>query len=462
MNTLLPVYVLLDLETTGTTPAQDRITEIGLIRYENGVETGRWNTLVNPQVSIPPFIQRLTGITQAMTADAPIFAGIHGTLLDWLEDAVICAHNVRFDYGFLKHEFARIGISFQKKVLCTVKLSRKLYPQHKEHNLNAIMDRFQLTCPDRHRAMGDVNMMAAFIHRMMAQLGEHTVQEAARLLLKQQTIPSNLDHLEIHAIPDTFGVYLFHGDSALLYVGKSVTLKSRVLSHFQSDHRSSKEMRITQEIRRIEYRITGGELGALLLESRLIKEHQPIHNRQLRRERQLCAWQVSDDPDANPLVTLINDDSTGWNGLQHVFGTFRTRRQALDTLKKLAHEHGLCDKALGLEKGSGVCFSHQLKRCRGLCAGKEPAAVHRLRLLTALHAYKLISWPFAGRIGIREHNPVNGMTELHVFDQWCHLGTVKDHQELDQLSARPQFDRDTYRYLLKFLNKKNLEIIALH
>lgn len=96
MSTLLPIYVLLDLETTGATPAQDRITEIGLIRYENGVETGRWNTLVNPQVSIPPFIQRLTGITQVMTADAPIFAGIHGTLLNWLRDAVICAHNVRF------------------------------------------------------------------------------------------------------------------------------------------------------------------------------------------------------------------------------------------------------------------------------------------------------------------------------------------------------------------------------
>lgn len=310
--------------------------------------------------------------------------------------------------------------------------------------------------------MGDTEMMAAFINAAINELGENTVQEAALALLKQQAIPTNLDQLEINAIPDTFGVYLFHGESALLYVGKSVTLRTRVLSHFQGDHSSAKEMRIAQEIKRIEYRVTSGELGALLLESHLIKECQPIHNRQLRRERQLCAWQVSDDPTARPLVTLIYDSDIDWSTQDNVYGTFRTKRQALEILNKLADEHGLCDKALGLEKGSGVCFSHQLKHCKGLCAGKESAESHRLRLLTALSGYKLLAWPFGGRIGIREHNSDNDMTEVHVFDQWCHLGTVKDHQELDQISTHPYFDRDTYRYLLKFLNRKNVEIIALH
>ena len=140
--------------------------------------------------------------------------------------------------------------------------------------------------------MGDTEMMAAFIDAACNELGELVVQEAAIAMLKQQTTPLHLDYLDIHAIPDTFGVYLFYGENALLYVGKSVSLRTRVLSHFQGDHSSAKEMRIAQEIRRIEYRVTGGELGALLLESRLIKEYQPIHNRQLRRERQLCAWQV--------------------------------------------------------------------------------------------------------------------------------------------------------------------------
>ncbi|MEI2768369.1 MAG: exonuclease domain-containing protein [Nitrosomonas sp.] len=462
MSTLLPCYVLLDLETTGATPTQDRITEIGLIRYENGIEVGRWTTLINPEVSISPFIQRLTGITQSMVKNAPTFFEVRNTLLDWVDDAVLCAHNVRFDYGFLKNEFKRIGITFQKKLLCTVKLSRKLYPQHKGHGLDAIIERFKLVCENRHRAMGDTEMMAAFIAAAFNELGEHAVQEAALALLKQQAIPANLDQLEINAIPDTFGVYLFHGESALLYVGKSVTLRTRVLSHFQGDHSSAKEMRIAQEIKRIEYRVTSGELGALLLESHLIKEYQPIHNRQLRRERQLCAWQVSDDPAARPLVTLIYESDIDWTTLDNVYGTFKTKRQALEILNKLADEHGLCDKALGLEKGSGVCFSHQLKHCKGLCADKESAESHRLRLLTALSGYKLLAWPFNGRIGIREHNPDNDMTEVHVFDQWCHLGTARDHQEFDEIATHPHFDRDTYRYLLKFLNRKDVEVIALH
>ena len=462
MSTLLPCYVLLDLETTGATPTQDRITEIGLIRYENGIEVGRWTTLINPEVSISPFIQRLTGITQGMVKNAPTFFEVRNTLLDWLDNAVLCAHNVRFDYGFLKNEFKRIGITFQKKLLCTVKLSRKLYPQHKGHGLDAIIERFKLVCENRHRAMGDTEMMAAFIAAAFDELGENTVQEVALALLKQQAIPANLDQFEINAIPDTFGVYLFHGESALLYVGKSVTLRTRVLSHFQGDHSSAKEMRIAQEIKRIEYRVTSGELGALLLESRLIKEYQPIHNRQLRRERQLYAWQVSDDPATRPLVTLIYESDIDWTTLENIYGTFKTKRQALEILNKLADEHELCDKALGLEKGSGVCFSHQLKHCKGLCAEKESAESHRLRLLTALSGYKLLAWPFNGRIGIREHNPDNDMTEVHVFDQWCHLGTVRDHQEFDEIATHPHFDRDTYRYLLKFLNRKDVEVIALH
>src|SRR5690349_13659610 len=155
MSLLLPIYVLLDLETTGATPTCDRITEIGLIRYENGVEVGRWNTLINPEISIPPFIQRLTGITPDMVSQAPVFSEIRETLLDWLSDAVLCAHNVLFDYGFLKNEFNRIGMTFQKKLLCTVKLSRTLYPQHHSHSLDALIERFNLICERRHRAMGD-------------------------------------------------------------------------------------------------------------------------------------------------------------------------------------------------------------------------------------------------------------------------------------------------------------------
>ena len=133
---MLPSYVFLDLETTGATPVRDRITEIALVRFEEGVEVRRWQTLVNPETTIPEFIQRLTGIDDVMVSKAPTFKQVAGELLDHLEGAVLCAHNVRFDHGFLKNEFKRIGINLRQKVLCTVKLSRKLYPQHRSHGFH--------------------------------------------------------------------------------------------------------------------------------------------------------------------------------------------------------------------------------------------------------------------------------------------------------------------------------------
>ncbi|MBV5332581.1 3'-5' exonuclease, partial [bacterium] len=153
---MLPCYVMLDLETTGGNPVQDRITEIAAVRVENGLEVARWSTLVNPGTSISPFIQKLTGITDEMVAQAPGFDEVAKPLLALLKDAVLVAHNVRFDHGFLLNEFARLETPLRVKTLCTVRLSRLLYPQFKSHGLDAIMQRHGLTTVARHRAMGDV------------------------------------------------------------------------------------------------------------------------------------------------------------------------------------------------------------------------------------------------------------------------------------------------------------------
>jgi DNA polymerase-3 subunit epsilon len=174
----LPNYVMLDLETTGTTPPYDRITEIALIRFEYGVETGRWQTLVNPGISIPPFITRLTGITNEMVKDAPSFEEVAPTLYSHIEGAVLAAHNVRFDHGFLKSEFKRLGAVLRQKVMCTVKLSRKLYPEHRGHGLDAIMQRHGLRTEARHRAMGDVELVVAYLDLARRELGEACVLEA--------------------------------------------------------------------------------------------------------------------------------------------------------------------------------------------------------------------------------------------------------------------------------------------
>jgi DNA polymerase-3 subunit epsilon len=270
---MLPIITYLDLETTGATPLKDRITEIALVRMENGVEVARWQTLVNPEVRIPPFIQQLTGISNEMVQAAPTFAEVAGTLAEYLAGAVMVAHNVRFDHGFLKSEYKRIGHILRQRVMCTVKLSRMLYPEQRSHSLDAIMQRHQLTTLSRHRAMSDVDLMIAFVQSAQRGFGLARLQTVANELSKQPSLPTGIAQHMVDDIPESPGVYLFYGEGTLpLYIGKSVNLRDRVMSHFSGDHASSKEMRISQEIKRIEWRVTAGELGALLLESRLIKK----------------------------------------------------------------------------------------------------------------------------------------------------------------------------------------------
>lgn len=453
---MLPCYVLLDLETTGGNAVRDRITEIAAVRFEHGVEVARWSTLVNPGVPISHFIEQLTGISNGLVAGAPSFDEVGPQLLKLLDGAVLVAHNVRFDHGFLLNEFARTDVALRVKTLCTVRLSRLLYPQFKGHGLDAIMQRHGLTTTARHRAMGDVEVMQSWLKLANNELGADCVKGHAQTLLQgSAALPPQLD-TNVADIPDSPGVYIFYGESPLpLYVGKSVRLRSRVMSHFQAASRNAREMRIAQEIRRIEWVETAGELGALLLEARLVKAQQPLHNRQLRRENNLCAWRLEANPNSRPLLTLVRGDDLAPEQFGSLYGPFRSKNQAQSHLRELAEAQGLCLQALGLESGKGRCFAHQIGHCKGVCCGEEAPERHHLRLQMALVSHKLQVWPFAGKVGLREHNARTGRTDIHLFDQWCHLATVHSDDELQdalQSSSSPlAFDLDSYRLALKHL-----------
>ena len=465
---MLPSYVVLDLETTGGSPAQDRITEIAAVRIENGLEVARWSTLVNPGTTISYFIENLTGISNAMVRNAPAFTEVAAQLLDLLDGAVLVAHNARFDHGFLLNEFARIEIPLRVKTLCTVRLSRLLYPQHRSHGLDAIMQRHGLQSTARHRAMGDVDVVLAWLASATQELGADQVQrQAATLLQSSAALPPQLE-TAVKDIPETCGVYLFFGEGAVpLYIGKSVNLRSRVMAHFQAAGKVAREMRMAQEIRRVEWIETAGEIGALLLEARLVKERQPLHNRQLRRENSLCAWRLDEKPSARPLLTLVRGEDLQPREFAQLYGVYRSKTQALSTLRAVADQHALCPQALGLESGKGRCFAHQIGRCKGVCCGEEKPELHHLRLQLALSEHRLQVWPHAGPVGLREHNTDTGRSDIHIFDQWCHLATVHDEAELAaalECRGALAFDLDSYRLLLKHLlptRKSRAELIQL-
>jgi DNA polymerase-3 subunit epsilon len=459
---MLPSITYLDLETTGATPLKDRITEIALVRFDDGVEVARWQTLVNPEQEIPPFIQQLTGINNEMVANAPTFAQVSDKLLAFLEGSVLAAHNVRFDHGFIKAEFKRLDYTLRQKVLCTVKLSRLLYPQHRSHGLDAIMQRHNITSIARHRAMGDVESILSFLDSAKLELGDAAILNAAKQLMRGPALPPHLDGLSLEDMPETPGVYLFYGENDLpIYIGKGVNIRARVYSHFSRDHASAKEMRISQETKRVEWIETAGDFSALLLESKLVKERQPLHNRQLRNEQQLCSWKLNTDLNAKPALKLLHEDDINPAELGQLFGTFKSKKQAVAALRKLAEAHHLCPKILGLETGEGACFSSQIKRCKGACCGRETLIMHNLRVQQAMVANRLRAWPYAGKIGIREHNNENNKTQMHIFEHWCYIGVIEHEADLQETITQKQplkFDLDTYRLLLKTLASKNIEL----
>jgi DNA polymerase III subunit epsilon len=461
---MLPSITFLDLETTGATPLRDRITEIALVRFDGGVETARWQTLVNPQMDIPPFIQSLTGINNAMVEHAPLFSEVASQLLAFLDGTVLAAHNVRFDHGFLKTEFKRLGISLQQKVLCTVKLSRLLYPQHFSHGIDAIVARHKITGIARHRAMGDVEAVLRMLEDARQELGVAAVESAAQKLMDAPVLPAHIDASLIGELPETPGVYLFYGENDVaLYIGKGANVRARVLAHFSGGKATAREQRLAQEIRRFEWVPVAGEISALLLETRLLRQQKPLYNRQLTRERQLFSWRL--DPQAQPQVSLVAASEIDPSQMGRLFGTFKTRQQATEALRKIAEKNQLCLKLLGLEAGAdGPCVAFQLKRCKGACCGQEQAEIHSLRLQQALIAHKLSLWPYPGKIGIEEYNLENDLRQIHVFEHWVYVGVADNDDDLQALRAQTStltFELETYKLLLKVLPQKKTRVLKL-
>ena len=456
---------IVDLETTGAHPAWDRVTEIAVVEVARGEVLGEWSTLVNPGTAIPSAIQALTGITNDMVAGAPGFEELAAGLFERLEGRIFVAHNARFDYGFLRHSFERAGLLFQARTLCTVRLSRRLYPGHARHNLDSLIGRHGLAigsdCSARHRALGDARAVWQFLHIAVEQHGAEVVETAARQISRQPALPPHVDRAMLDAVPDAPGVYLFYGEKgAPLYVGKSVAMRSRVLQHFSADLRSPREAQIAREIRRIEWRRSCGELGALLLEAAMIKELLPAFNRQLRRANDLCGFAFD-----GKACGLVSAEQINAETISQICGVFRSKRSAMQALRGLADEHQLCLRALGVEKrGHGACFRHQIRRCAGACAGKENLHAHHARAAAALAGLKTAAWPWRGPIGIIEEDRERDAAEVHVVDNWCLLGTAKTEDEVGDLLEgvrRARFDLDNYRILARHLSRGRPRVVEL-
>jgi DNA polymerase-3 subunit epsilon len=460
-------FVLVDIETTGGKLHLDDITEIALIHLCQGEVVARFQTFLKPRRSIPPWITRLTGITNAMVADAPRFAEVAEELASWFHNKVFVAHNARFDYGFIKAAFDSVGLDFKAPVMCTVKLSRALYPEHKRHGLDQIIARFGFECENRHRAMDDAELLWQFLQTALQQNTPTRVWGAIKQQLKLASLPAKLDPHILDDCPDTPGVYRFYNEQGqVIYVGKSITLRTRIISHFSVGRHNAKDLNIGEELAHIDWIACAGDLSAQLLEAKLIKQLRPKYNVRLKKRTKLWSFEPYQDEKGYLNLKLLSTDQLSAADLANRYGLYRSKKQALTALEKIVQQHQLCQRLSGLEnKRSGACFSFQLKRCKGACCEQESAHHYNLRLKMALEPIREKAWPWAGALLVKEQQ--RECEQIHLIHQWCWLGTATDEHELNSLMESNQTDHqielDVYKILVKFLLNpaKNMQLMPL-
>jgi DNA polymerase III subunit epsilon len=448
--------VFVDLETTGANFANDRIIEIGMVEVdENGAR--EWSALVNPETTISPFITGLTGIDTAMVASAPTFDQLAPLVMEKLRGRLFIAHNARFDYGFLKREFKRLGIDFRTPTLCTVKLSRKLFPQHHRHNLDTLVERHALNVGDRHRALADARVLWDLWQHWHETLPVETIRSAVEVIVGRPELPPQIDVTVIDDLPEAPGAFALYGeDGGLLQVKRSANIRQQVLAHFAPAQRDTA---LARNIWRIEWREAAGELGARLHEIELSQSTR-------KAPVDLCSWQLTQHAEGDFRPQLVFARDLDFGSTDDLFGLYMNRREAVHALRKLAEAHRLCHTQLGLgEAAKGeACVAYKQKTCRGVCIGKEAVSLHSARLMTALAKFKLKPWPYKGPVGVLESDEFGMRTDFHLVDRWRYLGTVHSEQALaarldgTEVSA---FDPDIYRILNKFLQAGKVQVRPL-
>jgi DNA polymerase III subunit epsilon len=456
MSVLEGPLVFVDIETTGVNYHRHRVIEVAAIRVENNEVADSFSSLVDPQASLPPFITGLTGISDGDLAGAPTFHDIADDLYSILEGALFVAHNVRFDYGFLKREFKDTGRKFNPKLLCTVRLSRALYPAERGHKLQNLIDRCGLEVASRHRAYDDARAMWQFIQHARSSFPAPQIEAAVSQQIKTPSLPRGLSPGLVSNLPEEAGVYIFQDETGNpLYIGKSVNIKKRVQSHFSSDHSYTGEFKISQQIANIETVVTGSELEALLLESQLVKQMQPLYNRQLRRSQKLTLARQVPTREGFIGVSIEDVDHIDPSEIDSILGVYTTKGKAREFMNQVVKDYGLCPKLMGLEKSRGPCFLYQLNKCSGACAGKETPGRYNSRLLSVFENRRLQEWPYSSPVMIREV-PGGSKTSSIVVDQWCVIASVSQEPECEPniKFQEKMFDLDTYKILRSYLAAK--------
>lgn len=350
------MFAIVDIETTGGHASGNGITEIAIAIHDGTKLVETYQTLINPQVAIPPYIQALTGINHAMVSQAPVFGEVASTIYHLLVDKVFIAHNVNFDYSFVKHKLAAAGYELDSQKLCTVRLARKMLPGFPSYSLGRLCKSLDIEVEQRHRALGDALATVQLFERIleMDKMGE--IRKMVKSRSGEQSLPPNLPLEQVSNLPAVAGVYYFHNQKGkVVYVGKAKDLKKRVTSHFTNNKPGKQKQEFIREVYNISYKVCGSELMAFILESIEIKRLWPLYNRSLKGFQQMYALYMFED--SRGYFRLVIEKKK--KNLIPIY-TFTLILEGLSVLKKLIERFELCPKLCFIDKSPGITMAEQL------------------------------------------------------------------------------------------------------
>lgn len=366
-------FAIVDIETTGGSPRGGGITEIAVLIHDGEEIVNEWQTLINPQMNIPTYITGLTGIDNSMVRNAPTFEAIAGELWELLEDRVFIAHSVNFDFGFIREAFLKIGKDLNTQKLCTVRLSRKVFPGLKSYSLGRICENQKIPILARHRAMGDARATALLFDQMIKER-----QDVIFSSLKRNTgeafLPPHFPLSKFKQIPESCGVYyMLNSKGKVIYVGKALNIRERFKGHFSGQVLPQLKQQLKTEVVDLQWQLTGSEFMALLFETLEIKRLWPTYNAAMKMPKTL--WGL-----------FHYQDGSGYDRFQvakvtknlRPLETFFSAEEANLFLKTGIETYQLCQKLSGLRKVT--CEVIQDQTCLGACKSAENPESYNARV----------------------------------------------------------------------------------
>ena len=372
----MPKYAIIDLETTGGPASKNSIIDIAIYIHDGKTIIDSFSSLVDPGRPIPYNITYLTGINDDMVKGAPFFHEIAKDIVTLTKDCIFVAHNVSFDYGFIKEEFDRLGYNYSRQIICTVKESRKWLPGYKSYSLGKLCNQLGISIEGRHRAHGDALATVSLFEMIINKAGSKLFEPESN----NNGICLNVIK-QARKLPEVCGIYKFYNNNGkLIYVGKSKNIRKRVLQHL-SNQKTKKSIKMAMEIADIAYEPLGSELFALLCENNEIKIKQPLYNRAQRRTK-------------FPFGIFKSKNLLGYSTLEvesvkqrrsKPILSFGSKQQAINFIELWVRDYKLCPKLCGLDNSSSYCFSYHLDKCNGACQKEESYKDYNTRFNTFIN-----------------------------------------------------------------------------